>query len=108
MSEHRDRGDGEEPTDQDILIAFDTADEPVLTASELAEQFPVSAEAIRQRLEQLHEEGAVGKKKTGARSVAWWAEVAPRLSVEAAEAADAADRDDAVSLDELKDEFTTA
>jgi len=89
----------EKVSDQDVLIAFDTADEPVLTAAELAEQFPVSAEAVRQRLERLREEGKVGKKTTGARAVAWWAEVAPELDpAVAAEVDDRRETDEFVPL----------
>ena len=95
---------GKKVTDQDILIAFDTADAPVLTAVELAEQFSVSPETIRQRLERFQEEGKVGRKKTGARSVAWWAEKAPKLSPEAAErvreSEAAFEADDAVALED--------
>ena len=53
----------------------------------------------------MHEEDTVGRKQTGARSVGWWATIAPRLSDEARRRADAVDQTKAVSLDELEAEF---
>lgn len=94
-------------TDQDILKVFDRADEPVLTSSEIAEALPVTRQAVNYRLKRMHKDGLVDRKETGARAVVWWATVAPRLSKAAAEAADSADPESAVSLDELEDELTT-
>jgi len=99
---------GEKVTDQDVLKTFDYADAPVLTAAELAAELPLSASAVNARLNRMREDGLVDRKETGARAVAWWAEVAPRLSPEARQRADAADPDDAVSLDELEAEFGDA
>ena len=79
----------EKVTDQDILKVFDYADEPVLTASEVASELPITREAVGRRLNRMREKGLVDRKETGARAVAWWAEVAPRLSDEALARADA-------------------
>lgn len=95
-------------SEQDILKVFDAADEPFLTATEIANEMPVSRQAVNYRLETMHDKGTVGRKKTGARSVGWWAEVAPRLSPEARARADAASRENAISLDELEAEFGDA
>lgn len=92
-------------TEQDILKVFDRADAPFLTATELANELSISRQAANYRLKQMHEEGDVDRKQAGARSVGWWATVAPRLSDEARRRADAADRSEAVSLDELEAEF---
>lgn len=109
MGENQPRGEGgkfgEKMTEQDILKVFDAADDPFLTASELADALSVSRDAVYRRLEKMREEGLVDKKKTGARAVGWWATVAPRLAPEVADRAAAADREDAVSLDELDAEF---
>ncbi|XVH33876.1 helix-turn-helix domain-containing protein (plasmid) [Haloferacaceae archaeon DSL9] len=106
MSEGQPRNDagrfGEKVTEQDILKIFDTADEPFMTTTEIANELPVSREAVYYRLSQMLEKGDVGKKKAGARSVGWWAEVAPRLSPEAQRQADAASRENTVSQDEMK------
>jgi len=79
----------EKVTDQDVLKVFDYADEPVLTASEVASELPITREAVGRRLNRMREKGLVDRKETGARAVAWWAEVAPRLSDEARARADA-------------------
>lgn len=96
---------GHKISEQDILKVFDAADEPFLTASEIADELPVSRQAVNYRLDSMHEKGLVGKKKTGARAVGWWAEVAPSLSAEAAERVEAAREEvaagDTVPLEEL-------
>lgn len=111
MSEQqRDEGGefAEKVTDQDVLKVFDFADEPVLTASEVAAELPITREAVGRRLNRMREDELVDRKQTGARAVAWWATVAPRLSADARRHADAADRESAVSLDELEAEFGDA
>ncbi|MDG5821843.1 MarR family transcriptional regulator [Natronococcus sp. A-GB7] len=96
---------GEKVTEQDILKTFDYSDDPFLTTTELAEELPVSRQAVAYRLEQMREKGLVDKKKTGARGAGWWAELAPRLSEKAKQRADAADRENAHSLDDLEERF---
>lgn len=112
MSDNQPRGEGgrfdEKVTDQDVLLVFDAAREPFLTTAEVAEELPVSRDAVYRRLESMRERDLVGKKKAGARAVGWWAEVAPRLSPEVAERAAAADREGATRLEELDAEFESA
>jgi len=109
MIEHQPRDDsgefGEKVTEQDILKQFDATDDPFLTTTELAEQLPISRQAVHHRLEQMRERGLVDKKKTGARGAGWWAEVAPQLSPEALDRVESAERESATSLDELRAEF---
>lgn len=81
---------------------FDHADAPVLTAVELVAELSFSASAMNSRLNRMREDGLVDRKETGARAVAWWAEVAPQLSPEARRRADAVDPDDATSQAEMK------
>lgn len=81
---------GHKITEQDILKVFDRATDPFLTASEVAAALPVSRQAVNYRLNQMLNKGLLGKKKTGARAVGWWAEVAPSLSDEATERVDKA------------------
>jgi DNA-binding MarR family transcriptional regulator len=92
-------------TEQDVLKVFDRADAPFLTAAELADELPITRSAVNYRLNKMREKGLVEKKATGANAVGWWATVAPRLSDDARERADAADQDSAVSLDDLESEF---
>lgn len=108
MSENEGADHSHKITEQDILKVFDTAEDPFLTSSEVAEQLPVSRQAVNYRLDQMRERDLVDKKKTGARSVGWWATVAPRLDPDVAARAEAADRDSAVSLDDLDAELDAA
>jgi mRNA-degrading endonuclease RelE of RelBE toxin-antitoxin system len=80
-------------TDQKILNVFDYEDDPVLSASEVAEgvrrvKKHSTSEGIRNRLEAVAEEGLVSRKKLDARAVGWCAEVAPELDAETAETVD--------------------
>lgn len=109
MSEGQPRNEGgrfgEKVTEQDILKIFDSADAPFLTAQEIADELPISREAVHYRLSKMKEKGLVGKKKAGARSVGWWAKVAPELATESAERVEQAreeiDRGKSVALEEL-------
>lgn len=81
-------------TEQEMLKVFDYEDDPVLTASEVADGLGrfgkhMTPEGVRNRLEGMAEEGLVSRKKLGARAVGWWAEVAPELDAETAETVDA-------------------
>jgi len=108
MSENESADHSHKITEQDILKVFDTANEPFLTSSEIAGQLPVSRQAVNYRLDQMLEKGLVDRKKTGARSVGWWATVAPHIDPDAADRAEAADRETAVTLDELDAELDAA
>lgn len=89
MSEERPRRDDgtfeKEVTEQAILKMFDRADEPVLTAKEIADELNTTSVTITRHLKEMLDKDLVGRKETGARAVAWWAEVAPELSDESRE-----------------------
>jgi predicted transcriptional regulator len=95
----------EELSEQGILKLFDRADAPFLTAPEIAEKFDVTRQAVNYRLRQMKEKGLVSHKKTGARSVGWWATVAPRLSEESIARVERSreeiERGEVVALDDL-------
>lgn len=89
MSQNRDKAGRFEQTvsDQEILKVFDYEDDPVLTAAEVAAGLKrfgieITPEGIRNRLESMHEQDLVSRKKLGARAVGWWATVAPELDEE--------------------------
>ncbi len=91
-------------TEQEILKVFDYEDDPVLTASEVATGLKrfgieITPEGVRNRLESMHEQGLVSRKKLGARAVGWWATVAPELDEDAVARIDS--RSDAESWSEL-------
>jgi predicted ArsR family transcriptional regulator len=69
-----DNGPGRPPevTDDEILDVFKTADEPVLTASEVADRLPIERRGLLTRLNDLEERGFLWSKKTGGRSAVWW------------------------------------
>lgn len=89
MSEERRRSEtGEfssEVSEQDILLVFDSTDDPFMTAKEIADELPITRDAVLRRLKDMEDEGLVGQKKAGARAVGWWAKVAPKLDPEFAE-----------------------
>jgi len=71
-------------TEQEILKVFDYEDDPVLTATEVAEglrrfRVQITPEGVRNRLEEMDENDLVSRKKVGAKAVGWRAEVTPEL-----------------------------
>lgn len=69
-------------TEQQILKVFDAADDPFLSASEIAEEVGVSAEGVRYHLKKMEASDLVGRKSIGAKAVGWWAKVGPRLDAD--------------------------
>lgn len=65
---------GRPPTvsDEEILDVFRGANDPVLIASEVAEELPIGRRGVYKRLESLAENGELGKKKIGGRGTVWW------------------------------------
>jgi DNA-binding transcriptional regulator GbsR (MarR family) len=116
MSEERPRRDDgtfeKTVTEQAILKALDTAEEPVMTAKEIANELDASNVVVGERLNEMHDSGLVGRKKTGARAVAWWTKVEPRpddVDVEEMEASDfrgilETDKSASELLDEAREE----
>jgi DNA-binding IclR family transcriptional regulator len=93
-------------TEQAILKVFDTADAPFLTANEVADAVGIANSTANNHLRQMRENGLVDRKKTGARSVGWWAKVAPRLSEESIARVEQSrreiERGETVSHDDMK------
>ncbi|MFC7137292.1 winged helix-turn-helix domain-containing protein [Halobaculum litoreum] len=67
-------GPGRPPSvsDDQILGVFESAVDPVLTASEVAERLGMGRRGILTRLESLEEQGYLRSKKVGGRSTVWW------------------------------------
>lgn len=67
-------GPGRKPTitDEEILEVFRNSPDPVLTASEVADQLPVERRGVLDRLKNLEDEGVLQAKKVGGRSKVWW------------------------------------
>lgn len=57
-----------------------TADDPVLSTSEVADELPIGERATLKRLQSLADDGYVEKKKPGGKAYVWWVEgVSERL-----------------------------
>lgn len=73
--------------DVDYLRLFALSPDPILTAGELAEELPVSNQAVNSRLDRLEREGWIRSKKVGASAKVYWLseagreELASKLSV---------------------------
>lgn len=59
-------------SDEEILEVFRESSDPVLIASEVAEELPIGRRGVYKRLEQLAEDGELGRKKIGGRGTVWW------------------------------------
>lgn len=95
MSKERKRDEGGkfegEVTEQDILRVLNRSEEPVLTASDIADELPVGDKAVYLRLRDMHDDHLVGRKKVGGRAVVWWAKVEPKPDIEGVEHLEASD-----------------
>jgi len=61
-------------TDDEIVRTMREHSDPAFTTGELADIFEMTSEGVRGRLEDLHKEGRVYKKKPTPRTVIWWVE----------------------------------
>lgn len=59
-------------TDSEILQVFYDHEDPVLTTSEVANEFDITHRGTYSRLVQLEEDGKVKRKKVGERGAVWW------------------------------------
>ncbi|MDB2223458.1 hypothetical protein PM023_02070 [Halorubrum ezzemoulense] len=58
-------------SDSEIILLFENSEEPVLTTSEVADEFDFTLTGARKRLYSLEEEGVLEMKKAG-NSPVWW------------------------------------
>lgn len=67
-------GPGRKPkvTNDEILDVFRSSSDPVLTTSEVASEFDITHRGVRDRLEQLEDNGLLESKKVGAKAIVWW------------------------------------
>lgn len=66
----------EDTTHWDVLRVFDRVEGPVVTSGDVADVQGCSRETARRKLDQLHERGRVGRRKTAGRVVYWRLDVA--------------------------------
>ena len=55
-----------------IRRVFRTVAGPVVTSADIASDLDVAAEVARQKLNELHTEGMLGKRKTAGRNIYWF------------------------------------
>lgn len=76
MSENRERNDRgqfvETVTAEAVLEVIRTSASPIVTAKEVGEALGCTAEAARQKLLALQDQGVVARRKVGAGAVVWW------------------------------------
>lgn len=67
-------GPGRKPTveDDEILEVFRNSVDPVLTATEVAEELPVGRRGTLKRLRALEEQQILKSKEVGSGSRVWW------------------------------------
>lgn len=58
--------------DVDFLRLFALSPDPVLTAGELADELPVTQQAVNSRLKRMEKDGLVESKKVGAAARVYW------------------------------------
>jgi len=56
----------------DLASVFVKKNEPVLTASDVAEELDITQQGAHAKLQRAQQRGAVKKKTVGARAVVWW------------------------------------
>lgn len=55
----------------DVLGVFDAVDGPVVTSGDVASITGCSGDTARRKLEKLHDQGRIGRRKTAGRVVYW-------------------------------------
>lgn len=58
--------------DNDLEQVFADADDPVLSAVEVAKQLGITQQAAHSKLAAAADRGEMNRKKVGARAVVWW------------------------------------
>lgn len=61
-------------SDQDLRQILKRANDPILTAREVADRADITRQAAYHRLTHLHKRGEISRKKSGSRTVVWWIE----------------------------------
>ena len=64
---------GRKPTvsDAEILVLFTESEDPILSATEVAEDLPIGDRGTHERLKKLHENGFLERKSVG-QGMAYW------------------------------------
>jgi DNA-binding Lrp family transcriptional regulator len=67
-------GPGRKPTvgDEEILDIFRTTEDPILTATEVADNLSLGRRAVLKRLRDLEDQRILQSKEVGSSSRVWW------------------------------------
>lgn len=57
---------------REVLTLFRNSDCPIITAADVSDEYDISRQAARQRLEKLRDRGVVKKKLVGAAAAVYW------------------------------------
>ena len=69
-------------TPERVLGVIRTADAPVVTAKDIADELGCTPEAVTKKLKQLQKQDRVARRQVGARAVVWWLTEQPALDTE--------------------------
>lgn len=61
----------EQTAPETVRTILETTNEP-LTATEISTELDISNRSALNKLDALHEQGSIGRKKVGASAVVWW------------------------------------
>jgi len=61
-----------EVDDEDILRIFALSPDPVLSAPEIAEELPITNQAVNKRLRRMERDGILTSKKVGSAAKIYW------------------------------------
>ena len=67
-----DRGPDQRVSNTDILKQIALCPDPIVTASELAEELSYSRQRVNQKLDEFVQEGWVAEREVGARAMVYW------------------------------------
>ena len=59
-------------SNDELIAVFRDADDPVLTSREVSESVSIGHSGVKKRLDALHDDERLHKKKVGGRATVWW------------------------------------
>ena len=72
MGDEQSRGPQPQVSDGELLEIFREAEDPALTATEVAGQVSIARRSVYDRLKKLEDSGELRSKKVGGRTTVWW------------------------------------
>ncbi|MDZ7731405.1 MAG: HTH domain-containing protein [Natrialbaceae archaeon] len=69
-------------TPERVLQILRDRDDPVATASDIADELGCTPQAVNTKLAILHDQGRVARRTVGSRAVVWWSSEEQEISME--------------------------